>query len=153
MTTRSHWASIAIFFACGVLVGIAAIVVNGSQRQVQALKAIRALMDAAPSTNLQDLHQNMMSGQLEADLTLLELSAAGRSDEAIESAAQRTKQALLRLSYEKGQGTSRNDMRATRFEDWQAGAAWVHEKRPDGGWLITPPQSNDAQAAAESDSD
>ncbi|GEM_PF-2649045 len=33
MTNRSHWVSIAVFFACGVIAGIAGLMVAGNHRQ------------------------------------------------------------------------------------------------------------------------
>lgn len=149
MTTRSHWVSIAVFFACGVLTGIAGMTVMANQHQIQLVGGMRELRAALiTGIDTPSFLQASLSGHLEADLTWLELSAAGRSDEAIATTAQHAKETLLRLSYEKGMHSQRHDMRATRLADWQAGTPWVHQELPDGAVLITPALMNADQLEA-----
>ncbi|MFT7464957.1 MAG: hypothetical protein ACI9EF_003317 [Pseudohongiellaceae bacterium] len=130
MTARSHWTSLVVFFACGVLIGMAAIVGEESRRQVEFLQLLRSGSFLSVS---QDLQKDMLMRHLEADVVWLELSAAGRVDEASARAEQDAKEVLLRAKYNTSATLSwHHEMLAERFADWQAGAPWVHEQSADG---------------------
>ena|GEM_PF-3053194 len=81
----------------------------------------------------------------------MELSAAGRSDEAIARAAKNAEVALLRWGRDDGQKSAHYDMQTARFAAWQAGAPWVHAQLADGTPYISPSPVVDGQPAAVTD--